>query len=72
MQNLKKKHHDDIKYKETWAQNWSLQDINNVIVTPCSVSSAMKQSPYTNGDLTHHENLRDSRASIYLCNVNWF
>ena len=27
---------------------------NNVIITPCSVSLAIRLSPYTNGHLTHH------------------
>ena len=29
--------------------------VNNVIVTPCSVSSAIRQSPYTKGYLTQHQ-----------------
>ena len=37
---------------------------NNVIVTPCSVSSAIRQSPYTMDTSPITENLQDSRVSM--------
>ena len=42
---------------------------NNVIVTPCSVSLAIRQSPDIIGYLTQHQKPLNSRVSIYYVRV---